>query len=153
MVKYGKEIFKDNFTQLMTIVVSLVLAIVAQKLSGEIANMSLIAFIMEGYAMIDSSGHLSIYRNVLLPFMMYFLSCAFLLWMGITNFVTCNERADKSFVLLKIVLGYLQFVLFGMLLIFSGKLFVYFMVLAFITIILTAILKFAATFPKVTEKA
>ncbi|MBM7573012.1 hypothetical protein [Aquibacillus albus] len=150
-MKYGKEIFQDNTTQLMTIIVSLALAIVAKKLAGDIANMSLLAFIMEGYTLIDRSGHLSIHRNVLLPFLMYFLSCAFLLWMGVTNLVTCNERHDKSFVLLKILLGYLQLVLFGMLLVISGMLFVYFMVLAFITIILTAVLNFATSFHEVPK--
>ncbi|MDC3418243.1 hypothetical protein [Aquibacillus salsiterrae] len=146
MVQIGKEIFGDHVSQLVTIVVSLSLAIVAQKLSGDIANMSFITFIMDGYGLMDSNPEVGFFSNILLPFVMYFLSCALLLWIGICNLVTCNDERDKSNVVLKAILGYLQLIMFGMLLVMSGTLFAYFMLLIFTALILTLILDYAASY-------
>ncbi|MRH41480.1 hypothetical protein GH741_02185 [Aquibacillus halophilus] len=152
MVAYGKELFLDNVNQLTTIIVSLALAICAQKIAGDIANMSLISFIMDGgYSLMSTSEHFSMFRNVLLPFIMYLLACSFLLWMGITNLATYDEKGDQSVMFLKILLGFFQLMLFG--LIFVGaKLFSYFLLLVFTVIILIEILNYASSFDEMRRE-
>ncbi|WP_226035248.1 hypothetical protein [Aquibacillus saliphilus] len=152
MVNHGKEIFQDYVPQLMTIIVSLALAIVAKQLSGDIANTPLIPFITDHYGLIFNSEHLSILHNVLIPFIMYLFSCGLLLWMGITNLVTYNETGAKSLMFLKILLGFFQLLLFGILIFFDAKLFSYFMLLVFTVIILVDILNYAASFHEVETK-
>ncbi|MRG85923.1 hypothetical protein [Salinibacillus xinjiangensis] len=145
MIKFGKELFQDHVTQVITILASLALAIVAQKLSGDIANMSLTTFVKEGYSSIIGSEQLSLLYNVLLPFFMYILSCACLLWMGITNIITCNHIEEKSIRFLKVLLGFTQLLLFGVFIVMEGKLFMYFSIMVFTVVILVFILHYVAT--------
>ncbi|WP_138416634.1 hypothetical protein [Aquibacillus sediminis] len=145
MINYGKEIFQDNMTQLITIIVSLGLAIVAKKLSGEIANMSIINFIKDGYSYIKDNEHLSLVHDVFVPLSMYIVSCACLLWMGVTNLVTRKEQADSRANFLKLVLGCFQLCLFTIFLFIEGKLFFYFMLLVFTVILLIGAMNVAAS--------
>ncbi|MDL4839824.1 hypothetical protein [Aquibacillus rhizosphaerae] len=152
MVKYGKELFSDNVNQLVTIIVSLALAIVAQKLSGDIVNMSFLNFIKDGYGLNSNTEQFSNLGNVLLSFIMYVVGCSFLLWMGITNLVTYNEMGTKPLMFLKIFLGFFQLLLVGLIFI-EVKLFSYFMLLVFTSIILIDTLNYAASLEEVKGKS
>lgn len=123
MVEMGKKFFTDSATQTFTILLCFGLAIIAKYFSMVTASMSLSDFIATFFDNIftENDGY-SIWLNIILPSIFYFLSSLLLLWMAVSNFITLRKENSKLDIGLKTLLGIIEIVLFGLFLYIGGKL-------------------------------
>jgi hypothetical protein len=135
MIDLGINIFKRNLVQCLFIVFCLGISIWAKSLSIQTLSMSLQSFISTSVDnMFSEENSFSVWFNVVLPSVLYLISCALLLWMSVTNFFTLQYEESKFHLFLKGLLGACQAILFGWFLFVGGKLLFY--LIAFTLLIL-----------------
>lgn len=125
LIGLGKRIFIMNPVQLLSIIICLGLAMMAQQLAVNLSGVSLSKFISTELShMFSGDLHHYLY-NVLLPVVMYMIAGLLLAGMGFTNFATAKHEESKFNSILKLLLALIQGVVFIIFFFYGGKLFLY----------------------------
>lgn len=125
LIELGKRIFGVNPIQLLSIILCLGLAMVAQQLAVNLSGISLSQFISTEFKSVFSGDLSHFLYNVLLPIMMYMIAGILLVGMGVTNFTTAKDEESRFNGILKHLLALMQGVLFMIFFFVGGKLFLY----------------------------
>ncbi|TFH61220.1 hypothetical protein [Peribacillus frigoritolerans] len=126
MFELGRTIIRVNTVQLILIVLCLGFAIMAKNLSINLSHLSISDFISQSFANIFTKNpQYNLFLNMVLPSILYVVSCLLLLWMGVTNFFSLILEETKLNWSLRFLLGLSQIVLFILFLYTGGKLALY----------------------------
>lgn len=138
MIDVGKKLFPLNFVQIILIILCMGMAIIAKHFSVNISGIPISTFIDLNFKYIFNQSHeYNLLLNILIPALLYMLSCFLLLGMAITNLGMLKQEENKIDFTLKVVLGLLQIGLFAYFFYIGGKLFLYYA--AFSIILLLAV--------------
>lgn len=114
MLTLGKRLFGVNWVQLVSILGVLGLGCVAKYFALGVDDVSISTFVSTSLdSIFEEYEPYNVWLNVLLPILLYMVSCFFLLWLGITNFATLKEEETKIDLILKTLIGIIQMALFG----------------------------------------